>query len=167
LTLHPQLKGPPAKEHHAKSTIPSFGLSLCKRNNGHFEYALMKRTDDGIWQGIAGDGEDAETPFEAALRETYEEAGLAPASEYIRLDSIASVPAAGFRDSPIWGEDVYVIPQHSFGVAAHDVQITISHEHTEYKWFTYEEACSLIKYDGSRTALWELDQRLKGNGPRG
>jgi dihydroneopterin triphosphate diphosphatase len=167
LTLHPQLKGPPAKEHHAKSTIPSFGLSLCKRNNGHFEYALMKRADDGIWQGIAGDGEDAETPFEAALRETYEEAGLAPASEYIRLDSIASVPVAGFRDSPIWGEDVYVIPQHSFGVAAHDVQITISHEHTEYKWFTYEEACSLIKYDGSRTALWELDQRLKGNGPRG
>lgn len=138
-----------------------------KLNNGHFEYALLKRADDGIWQGIAGGGEDGETPFEAAIRETYEEAGLSPVSEFIRLDSIESVPAAGFRDSPIWGEDVYVIPQHSFGVAAHDVRITISHEHTEYQWFTYEEACRLIKYDGSRTALWELDKRLKGKGPRG
>ena len=72
-----------------------------------------------------------------------------------------------FVTAPCGGEDVYVIPQHSFGVAAHDVQITISHEHTEYKWFTYEEAWRLIKYDGSRTALWELDKRLKGKGPRG
>lgn len=138
-----------------------------KRNKGHFEYALMKRADDGTWQGIAGGGEDGETPLEAAIRETYEEAGLSLASEFMRLDSIESVPAAGFRDGHLWGEDVYVIPQHSFGVAAHDVPISISHEHTEYQWFTYEEACRLIKYDGSRTALWELDKRLKGKGPRG
>ena len=75
-----------------------------KLNNEHFEYALMERADDGTWQGIAGGGEDGETPFEAAVRETYEEAGLSPASQFMRLDSIESVPTAGFRDSHIWGE---------------------------------------------------------------
>jgi len=101
-----------------------------KRNENHREYALLRRADDGTWQGVAGGGEVGEKPID-------------------------------------WGEDVYVIPQYSFGVAADGVQITISHEHTEYGGFTYEEACSLIKYDGSRTALWELDRRLKGKGPRG
>jgi dATP pyrophosphohydrolase len=126
----------------------------------------MKRADDGTWQGVAGGGEDDETPLEAARRETYEESGIHPSSEFLQLDSIESVPVAGFRDSHLWGEDVYVIPQYSFGVAAHDVQITTSREHTDFRWLTYEEACELIKYDGSRTALWELDKRLKGKGPR-
>ena len=135
-------------------------------NNEQIRYALLKRADAGWWQGIAGGGEDKETPLDAAIRETYEETGISTVSEIMQLTSTESVPAAGFRDSHLWGEDVYVIPQYSFGVAAHDVKIVISHEHTEYGWFTYEEACKLIQYDGSRTALWELDKRLKGRGPR-
>ena len=136
-------------------------------NNEQIRYALLKRADAGWWQGIAGGGEDKETPLEAARREAYEEAGIPAACTFMELDSMESVPVKEFRNSHLWGEDVYVIPQYSFGVAAQDVQIVISHEHTEYGWFPYEEACKLIKYDGSRTALWELDKRLKGRGPRG
>jgi dATP pyrophosphohydrolase len=131
-----------------------------------FQYAIFKRTDAGWWQGIAGGGEDQETPLEAARREAYEEAAIPPACEFLRLDSMESVPVTAFRHSHLWGENMNVIPQYCFGVAAHDVEITISQEHTEFKWLTYEEACPLIKYDGSRTALWELDKRLKGKGPR-
>jgi len=83
------------------------------------------------------------------------------------LDTIDFVPVTEFKDSPIWGEDVYVIPQYCFGVAAQDMQIVISREHSEYQWLTYDEAHKLIKYDGERTALWELDKRLAGRGPRG
>ena len=136
-------------------------------NNEQIQYALLKRADAGWWQGIAGGGEDQETPLEAARREACEEAGIPAACAFMPLDSMESVPVTEFRNSYLWGEDVYVIPQYCFGVAAQDVQIVISHEHTEYGWFTYEEACTLIKYDGSRTALWELDKRLKGRGPRG
>ena len=138
-----------------------------KTRNGQFEYALLKRADEGWWQGITGGGEDQEKPLEAARRETYEETGIPPTSEFVQLASVESVPVSGFRDSHLWGEDVYVIPQYAFGVAGQATQITISQEHTECRWFSYEEARELIKYDGCRTALWELDKRLKGNGPRG
>jgi dATP pyrophosphohydrolase len=138
-----------------------------KNEEGRIEYALMKRADEGYWQGIAGGGEDEEKPLEAARRETYEESGIPPTSEFLQLDTIESVPATEFRDSYLWGNNVYVIPQYCFGVAARNTRIVISREHTEYKWFAYEEACKLIKYDGNKTALWELEKRLRGKGPRG
>jgi dATP pyrophosphohydrolase len=138
-----------------------------KSRDGQFEYALLKRADEGWWQGVAGGGEAQEGPLEAARRETYEETGIPPTSEFIPLDSVESIPVSGFRDSYLWGEDVYVIPQYAFGVASQNAQIRISPEHTEYRWFPYEEARELIRYDGCKTALWELDQRLKRKGPRG
>ena len=138
-----------------------------KTANGQIEYALMKRSDEGYWQGIAGGGEDEERPLDAAKRETFEESGIHPTSEFVQLDTIEPVRVTEFRDSYIWGDKVYVIPQYCFGVTAEELQITISHEHSECGWFSYEEAYKLIKYDGNKTALWELDKRLRGQGPRG
>jgi dATP pyrophosphohydrolase len=138
-----------------------------KTENGKFEYALLKRSDGGYWQAIAGGGEGEETLLEAARRETREESGILSTSEFMQLDTVESVPVTEFKDSHLWGDDVYVIPQVCFGVAAQDARIVISHEHTEWGWFPYEEARKLLKYDGNKTALWELDKRLKGRGPRG
>lgn len=138
-----------------------------RRSNGQIEYALMKRSDEGYWQAIAGGGEDDESPLEAAKRESYEEACIPLTSEFMRLDTVESVRVTEFRDSYLWGDNVYVIPQYCFGVIAQDIQIVTSHEHTEYKWLSYEEAQQVIKFDGNKTALWELDKRLKGKGPRG
>jgi len=138
-----------------------------RSSDGQIEYALMKRADKGYWQSIAGGGEDDEKPLEAARREAYEEAGIPSASEFIQLDTVEPVPVIEFRDGYLWGDNVYVIPQYCFGVKAQDTQITISREHTEYKWLSYEEAYQLLKFDGNKTALWEMDKRLKGKGPRG
>lgn len=131
------------------------------------EYALMKRSDTGNWQAIAGGGEDNEKPLEAAKRETWEESGIPASSTFMQLDTIEYVPVIEFTDGYLWGDDVYVIPQYCFGVTAENLQITISREHTEYKWFSFDEAYKLLKYDGNRTALWELHKRLAGRGPRG
>jgi len=135
--------------------------------NGQLEYALLKRSDQGFWQAIAGGGEDDETPFEAAQRETNEESGIPPTAEFLQLDTVEPVPVIEFGDSHLWGDSVYVIPQYCFGVTAQNIQIVISPEHTEYRWLSYAAANQLLKYDGNKTALWELDQRLKGKGPRG
>ena len=67
-------------------------------------YAVLKRESStgGYWQGIAGGGENGESPLEAAKRESHEEASIDPSNEYIKLDSYAMVPVAnvcGFR----WG----------------------------------------------------------------
>lgn len=35
-----------------------------RTGNGEIEYALMKRADQGFWQGVAGGGEDQEKPLE-------------------------------------------------------------------------------------------------------
>jgi len=138
-----------------------------RAGDGRFEYALFKRADAGFWQAIAGGGEDDETPLESARREAGEEAGLPAQSDFLPLDTVESVPVIEFRDSALWGDDVYVIPQYCFGVLAQDARIVLSQEHSEARWLPYEEAYRLIKYDGNRTALWELDRRLGGRGPRG
>jgi dATP pyrophosphohydrolase len=135
--------------------------------DGEFEYALLKRADAGFWQGVTGGGEDGETPLEAARRETYEETGILPAAPLLQLDTVEPVPVTFFRDSHLWGEEVYVIPQYAFGVRVEDEELTLSPEHTTYRWLRYEQADRMLKYDGNRTALWELNQRLKGCGPRG
>jgi len=44
--------------------------------------------------------------------------------------------------------------------------VHLSHEHTQVRWLTYAEAWPLLKYEGNRTALWELECRLRGEGPR-
>jgi dATP pyrophosphohydrolase len=138
-----------------------------KTNSGQFEYALMKRSDEGYWQAIAGGGEDQEKPLDAARRETFEESGIPQTADFLQLDTILPVPVIEFRDSYLWGDDVYVIPEYCFGVTAQEIRIEISREHTEYNWFIYEDAHELMKYEGDKIALWELDKRLKGKGPRG
>jgi dihydroneopterin triphosphate diphosphatase len=138
-----------------------------RSEDGELEYALMRRSDEGYWQGVAGGGEGNETPLDAAKRETFEETVIPPTSEFLQLDTIEPIPVIEFGDSYLWGDSVYVIPQYCFGVTGQNKQIVISREHTEYQWLPYEEAYHLLRYDGNKTALWELDRRLKGNGPRG
>ncbi len=138
-----------------------------KNQSGQFEFALLKRAVERFWQGVSGGGEGEEVPLEAAIRETFEETGIQTSKDFIRLDTIEPVPVTEFKISAIWGEDVYVIPQYCFGVKVVDEKINLSHEHSEYHWFSYEQAYELLKFDGNKTALWELQQRLKGKGPRG
>lgn len=138
-----------------------------QRHTAEFEYALLRRADLGYWQAVAGGGEANETILAAARRETFEETGLPLHSAMLQLDTVEPVPVIDFRDSYLWGEDVYVIPQYCFGVLAQDWEIVLSREHIAYRWLTYAQAQQLLKYDGNKTALWELNQRLRGRGPRG
>jgi len=133
---------------------------------GEFEYALFKRSDAGFWQGVAGGGEGDETPLQAARRETCEETGLLPDAPFLQLDTVMPVPVTEFSASYLWGDDLYVIPQYTFGVMIGDDSIVLSREHTEYRWLTFEEAHRLVQFEGSQIALWELDRRVRGLGPR-
>jgi len=133
---------------------------------GSIYYCIFRRSDNGFWQAIAGGGEDLENPETAARREANEEAGIISSSKLIKLQTITSIPVTVFKDSFLWGEDIFVIPEHSFGIMIESGDIRISKEHTEFKWVAYEEAYKLLKYDGNRTALWELDRRVRDLGPR-
>lgn len=135
-------------------------------NDLNFEYAILRRADEGYWQAIAGGGEGEEIPLEAAKRETYEETGLPEDSTFLKLDTVFSVPVTIYKDSYIWGEDLYIIPSYCFGVLVEVDQIELSEEHLEYKWVQYDVACHMLKYENDKLALWELDRKLRGLGPR-
>jgi dATP pyrophosphohydrolase len=150
-----------------RAPFNAFTYPYHKTTESEFEYALLKRSDAGFWHGASGGGEDGENPLEAAKRETFEEAGISPDSPFFQLDTICFIPVIGFRDSPRWGENVYVIPQYYFGVMTDRTELILSCEHLVYRWLKYEEAYRLLNFDCDRNALWELNQRLKGRGPRG
>jgi len=133
--------------------------------DGQIAYALLKRAECGFWQPIAGGGEGTETIFEAARRETLEETGISPDAALLRLQTVEPIPVNEFKNSSQWGEDLYVIPQHCFGVQAPGSELTISQEHSEYRWMSFSEAFHMLHFDGNRTALWELDCRLRGVSP--
>ena len=130
------------------------------------EYALLRRADEGYWHVVAGGGEGYESPTQAARRETQEEIGVGGHATLLPLDTVTSVPVTEFRDSYLWGEQIYVIPEYSFGVDAGAAEIRLSAEHTEVCWVTYEEALVMLHHGGNKVALWELDRRLRGLGPR-
>ena len=143
-----------------------FVYPYIKVGDNEFEYALLRSADRGSWEAVAGGGEGNETLLEAANRETYEETGIPVESLFIQLDTVAPVPVTRFSDSYLWGDDVYVIPLHYFGVLADNRQILLSQEHIEYRWLKYQDAYNLLEYDDDKIALWELDRRLRGLGPR-
>jgi len=74
---------------------------FCKKD-GEPLYALFKRSDDKAWRGIAGGGEDKETPVETVKREIAEEAGISGNSKIIKLSSVASIPVELYGVKTYW-----------------------------------------------------------------
>lgn len=132
-----------------------------RRRAGGLEYAVLKRKDSGSWQFVAGGGEADEQPIEAAHREVREEIGLKAQSALLALDSTTSIPKSRFHTASAWGDDVFIIPEHSFALDVGSSKLSLSKEHTELRWVPYVEARALLKWDSNRTALWELRERLR------
>ena len=79
----------------------------------------------------------------------------------VQLTTTASVPVTYFGDREHWPSDLYVIPIHYFGVDATGVDITISHEHTEFRWAKFDEAHQILHWQHDAVALWEMAQRIQ------
>ncbi len=131
-----------------------------RRTGDGFEFAAFHRADmQGVWQGIAGGGEDEEVPIEAAIRETTEEAGLPSSLAFVTLASSTTIPVewvGGFH----WGGEVLVIPEYTFGVDVGAHEIRLSDEHTEFRWSDHKTIAEILTWDSNRSALWELNWRL-------
>lgn len=127
------------------------------------KYCVFERTTPkGQFQFIAGGGEDGETPVQTAVRETFEESGLNDV-EFQALTSLCCIPTNVFsrEQRSIWGKNTLVIPEYSFGGKAKSDQIKISDEHIGFHWVNYDKALDLLKWDSNKTALYELDCKLK------
>lgn len=124
----------------------------------HPEYLLMRRSDIGVWQWVAGGGEDVETPLEAARRELEEETGYL--QEPRGLDSRSAIPVIDVYGSLTYGVERPILMEFAFAAEVSSSAVRISEEHTEVAWLTYEEARSRLNWDSNRTALWETNFRI-------
>lgn len=126
------------------------------------KYAVFHRSDMPIWQFISGGGEDDEIPIQAAKREAYEEAGISFNNKYHQLETCCSIPTECFKVyRTMWGTECLVIPEYAFAVNVNTEEIKLSMENTNYQWMDYETAKQKLKYDSNKTALWEVDNKIK------
>ena len=132
-----------------------------KMVDGQPHYCVFHRAEHDQWQFVAGGGEDEETPLDAAKREIFEEIGIR-AEQIFALKNVAYVPNICFAKThrQHWNKDAYIIPEYSFAFEC-STKITLSHEHSDYVWMTYEQARNVLHWDSNKTALYELDCRLR------
>lgn len=132
-----------------------------KDKEGNYLFGIFCRI--GVkerWQGIAGGVEEGETFLEACKREAFEEAGISRNAPVIELKSMCTIPVVNVTKNFLWGDTVYLIYEHCFGIDASSENITLSHEHTKMEWLTYTEAQNRLKWDSNKNALWELNWKL-------
>lgn len=103
-------------------------------DNGKAQFCLFRRRDIGIWQFIAGGGEDEDISIiESAKREAFEEAGISKTCNFFKLDTCCSIPSNCFKNAEaIWGKECFVIPEYTFAVRVASTILQLSQEHTEY-----------------------------------
>jgi dATP pyrophosphohydrolase len=144
-----------------RKPLQVLAFPFVKRDDDYY-FAIFRRRDMGIWQGIAGGCENNETPLEAIKREAYEEASIDMASQYIRLSSTTTIPAANIH-GVIWGTNIIMVPEIVYGIKINSQELKISNEHNKFLWASARDAIKKLKYDSNRSAVWELDYRLKNN----
>ena len=127
------------------------------------EFCVFRRRDMGIWQFLAGGGEEEDASVtESAKREAFEEAGIPKTSSCVKLDTCCSIPASCFKNAEaLWGRECFVVPEYAFAVRIGAFSLQLSDEHTESAWMAYEDAQAVLRYDSNRTALWELNRRIE------
>ena len=127
------------------------------------EFALFRRSDLHFWQGLAGGGQDDETPVQAARREAFEEAAVPFEAPYFALTRSSSVPVSCISAAARahWPADLYVIPNHAFAVeVGADFRPVLSREHSAFAWCTYDDAYQRLHFENNQVALEELAQRI-------
>ncbi len=126
---------------------------LFRIRHGQIEFLLLKRSANEVypllWQPVTGRMNGGETAYEAALREVAEETGLIPEEFWV-------VPNVNSFYNPN-KDTVSLIPVFA-GRVGPDNEITISEEHEEFGWFTFDEAITLMAWPGQRKSAEIINQ---------
>lgn len=125
-------------------------------------FLVLRRSDNGIWQGVSGGVEGEESSVEAATRELTEELGLVDPPPVIPLAMFSGARRTSFSVHRAWPPDVYIVEKRFFAVdlSGRGREVRLSEEHTECVWLPFEDAHERIAYSDEQTGLWELHARI-------
>ena len=124
---------------------------LFRRTDRAVEFLLLKRVQElrGFWQPVTGKVEEGETPRQTACREVKEETGLEDLKHVVgRVYSFTFV-----KNHVEFHEEV-------FGMEVGNLPITLSSEHSEYRWVILKEALELLRYVQNKKGLCRLEEQL-------
>lgn len=151
-------------------------IYIYRKLENKIEYLLLKRIAErhGFWQAVTGGLEEGEDLKTCALREVAEETSII---EY--LDFFGPYYVFQFVDCPFYGNilenekinlsaiDNKKLTSTEFVFAMEisenekvDFSNNIYVEHEEFKWCSFQEALSLLKYDSGKGALKLLNNIL-------
>jgi dATP pyrophosphohydrolase len=126
---------------------------LLKKDNDDYRVLLLKRkqTIKGAWAGVGGKIEEGETAWQAILREIKEEAGLTPERLYSAdtCEQFYEIDRDSILIAPVF---VAYIPDSAV--------VTINEEHSEFGWFTFEEAKLKVSFPEQRRILRHIQQEF-------
>ena len=135
--------------------IRCYGVSsfLLKKENDGYRVLLLKRkkTVKDIWAGVSGKIEAGEKAWQAVLREIKEETGLTP--EKLYSADICEQFYEVDKDS-IWIAPVFV------AYVSDNAVVIINEEHSEFGWFTFEEAMLNVPFTGQRRILRHIKEEF-------
>lgn len=132
--------------------IRSFAVSvvLIREVGSGCEVLLLRRTQTlvGEWCQIAGGIEDGEKAWEAALREVQEETGLT--CDRLYSADICEQFYEADRDA------ISMLPVF-VGFVEANAAVTINHEHSEFRWVSFEAAAAMVPFAGQRHVLRHVE----------
>jgi dATP pyrophosphohydrolase len=112
------------------------------------EFLLLKRSEEqiypGLWQMVSGKIDENEPAFKTALREIKEETGLIPEKFWVapNVNSFYSPERDYISILPVFAAKV---PENT--------TVSISREHSDYRWAKPEEAKKLLAWPGQRKSV--------------
>jgi len=141
--------------------IKSFSIAayICRVEKGVCQHLIIRRRPGylgGTWQMVSGRIESGETGWEAALREIKEETGLTPDRFYSAntMEAFYEVNQNCINLIPVF-----------VGFIDTDKDVQLSHEHSEYKWITVDEAQDYLVFSHQEEMLQTIERLFVRNKP--
>lgn len=135
-------------------TERSAGVIVFRDGPAGREYLLLRSASGGHWGFPKGRVEPGEDEAEAALRELHEEAGISVEILPGFREVIDYEFARGSRN--LHKEVVYFLGR------ARSFTVTLSGEHLDYLWASYERTRQRLSYENAQELLDKAERFLNG-----
>ena len=144
----------------AKIKIRVIDAYVFRKTADGLRYLILKRAKtkiyEHLWQGVAGKIEKGEQAWEAAIRELKEETSLSPKMLFI-ADHVSK-----FYEKH--GDRINFVPV--FGIEVESDVVSLSSEHSDYKWLDYDSACSYLVWNGQKKGISIVNEMIISNDDR-